>query len=321
MKILGDKTMSGDVDTKHSQNFEQGSDADEQTKAAPLSKDQKQLIFDYSIGLTSQDQTAQIQELIASNEDAAEIYHRLEALKALFKGIKPEPCPDELAERVIERAAELRRAEQQLNQAMAPHDDTNKGLAAKTDEGRVTQSLTKGGSVNDQMLDWPTIQRLWPNLKRADAVEKSQSENQRTRRPKRRHAVRPLISYAFSRLYRKVAVMGAAAVIFVISLGFFGIIDDADTLSGRPLHLSVSPSAVRIPGLVTGILFTDDKPCAIVGHHLVHEGDSLGDVKVLKIHRDRIDFQKAQTIWTQHTNEKPSPNWQTETPAPNPADI
>lgn len=307
--------MSGDASTKHGETIEKGSDANEQTNAAPLSKDQKQLIFDYSIGLTSQDQTAEVQTLIAANEEAAEIHRRLEALKALFEGVKSEPCPDELAERVIQKAAELRRAEQQLNRAMAPHDDVNKALAAELDEDRETQSFTKGATVNDQFLDWPAIKSLWPYIKRADVVEKSQSGNQRTKRPKRRHAVRPLLSYAFSRAYRKVAVTAATVIIFVISLGFFGIIDDADTLSGRPLPLSVSPSAVRIPGLITGILFTDDKPCAIVGHHLVHEGDSLGDVKVLKIHRDRIDFQKAGKTWTQHPNEDPSPNWQTETPA------
>jgi len=69
--------------------------------------DQKQLLFDYSFGLTSESESAQAQALISSNEEAAEIYRRLQALLAPLESLDPEPCPDELAERTIARLANV----------------------------------------------------------------------------------------------------------------------------------------------------------------------------------------------------------------------
>ena len=43
----------------------------------PLNNEQKQLIFDYCLGLTSQEQAAEAQTLISSNEQAAVIHNKL----------------------------------------------------------------------------------------------------------------------------------------------------------------------------------------------------------------------------------------------------
>ena len=72
-----------------------------------VGNDQEQLLFDYSFGLTSQSETAQAQELISSNEEAAEIYSRLQALLAPLESLEPESCPDELAERTIARLTDF----------------------------------------------------------------------------------------------------------------------------------------------------------------------------------------------------------------------
>ncbi|MBN2272258.1 MAG: hypothetical protein JXN61_16730 [Sedimentisphaerales bacterium] len=70
---------------------------------SPLGIDEKQLLFDYSFGLTSQIQSAQAEALISSSSEAAETYGRLRALLAPLDSVDLPSCPDELVERTIAR--------------------------------------------------------------------------------------------------------------------------------------------------------------------------------------------------------------------------
>lgn len=69
----------------------------------PLTSEQKQLLFDYCIGLTSQEQAAEAKVLIASNHEGHEIHSKLKSTFALLDSQEPEPCPDTLAERTVRR--------------------------------------------------------------------------------------------------------------------------------------------------------------------------------------------------------------------------
>jgi hypothetical protein len=85
-----------------------------------LSAEQKQLLFDYSIGLTSQGRTAEAETLIASNQEAAEIHAKLKSALTPLDSIEPEPCPDSLAEATIGRLNNAARSGQrQLEQLLA----------------------------------------------------------------------------------------------------------------------------------------------------------------------------------------------------------
>jgi len=75
-----------------------------------LTNEQKQLIFDYCVGLTSDQETAQVEKLIQSNKKAAEIYDRIKAAFSPLASIEPDPCPDELVDRTIERVNALARS-------------------------------------------------------------------------------------------------------------------------------------------------------------------------------------------------------------------
>ncbi len=68
-----------------------------------LNIEQKQLLFDHCIGLTSQEQSEKVEALISSNEEAAEVYANLKAVFAPLNCIEFESCPDELVERTILR--------------------------------------------------------------------------------------------------------------------------------------------------------------------------------------------------------------------------
>jgi len=51
--------------------------------------------------------------------------------------------------------------------------------------------------------------------------------------------------------------------------------------------------------LVTGILYSEDKPSAVVGSQIVHEGDTLCGVNVVKIYKNKVEFEKSGKRWTQ----------------------
>ncbi|MDH4241630.1 MAG: hypothetical protein OEW48_18890 [Phycisphaerae bacterium] len=87
---------------------------------SPLKDHQKQLLFDYCIGLTSEEQAAEAQALISDSDEAAEIHSKLKATLALLDTVQPEPCPDDLAERTILRLNDLARSSQiRLRQLLA----------------------------------------------------------------------------------------------------------------------------------------------------------------------------------------------------------
>jgi len=69
----------------------------------PLNSDQKKLIFDYCIGLTSKEDTAAIQELISSNPEADKIHAKIKATLLPLDSFECESCPDDLVERTVLR--------------------------------------------------------------------------------------------------------------------------------------------------------------------------------------------------------------------------
>jgi hypothetical protein len=72
-----------------------------------LSNEQKQLLFDYCLGLTNPEQTAEAEKLISSDEEAADIHSRLKITLSPLDCVEPERCPDDLAERTIFRLCGL----------------------------------------------------------------------------------------------------------------------------------------------------------------------------------------------------------------------
>ena len=69
----------------------------------PLNNQQKQLLFDYCLGLTSGQEAAEAEALISSNAQAADIHAKLKSALSPLNSLADEACPDDLAERMILR--------------------------------------------------------------------------------------------------------------------------------------------------------------------------------------------------------------------------
>lgn len=72
----------------------------------PLSSQQKQLLFDYSLGLTSQCEAVEAERLLSSNPQASELYHVFQSTLAPLESVEAESCPDDLTDRLFARLAE-----------------------------------------------------------------------------------------------------------------------------------------------------------------------------------------------------------------------
>jgi len=93
---------------------------------SPLNNEQKQLLFDYCIGLTSQKETAEAEALISASKEAAKIHSKLKAAISPLDNLEPEPCPDDLVERTILRVNNLADSSQrQLRQLLASEQTRN----------------------------------------------------------------------------------------------------------------------------------------------------------------------------------------------------
>ena len=66
-------------------------------------------------------------------------------------------------------------------------------------------------------------------------------------------------------------------------------------------------------GKVTAISYTSTKPSAIVDVQIVHEGDILHGVKVIKIHKDKVEFEINGQKWAQQVKDTPNPYWAAKT--------
>jgi len=62
--------------------------------------------------------------------------------------------------------------------------------------------------------------------------------------------------------------------------------------------------------MVTGIICSKDCPSALVGSQLVHEGDKVSGVTVVKINRESVEFEKSGIRWTQAVRQAPASYWE-----------
>jgi len=77
----------------------------------------------------------------------------------------------------------------------------------------------------------------------------------------------------------------------------------------RLLSFVASGRGDAATGQVTGIIHSDDKPSAVIGSSLVHEGDTLYGVRIVKVNFNNIEFEMGGQTWSQRLREKPSKHW------------
>jgi hypothetical protein len=72
-------------------------------------------------------------------------------------------------------------------------------------------------------------------------------------------------------------------------------------------NAAATPKVER--GVVAGIVYSQDMPSAVIGGKIVHQGDKIGGVMVVKIHKDKVDFLKKNRQWSQRAGQEPAGYW------------
>lgn len=62
-------------------------------------------------------------------------------------------------------------------------------------------------------------------------------------------------------------------------------------------------------GVIAGIIYSRNDPIAIIDDTVVHETEAINQVKIVKIHKDRIEFEKNGKTWIQQVQESQQANW------------
>lgn len=72
---------------------------------------------------------------------------------------------------------------------------------------------------------------------------------------------------------------------------------------------ALRPKPKPTHGVVTGIVYSEDKQLALIDREIVRHGDTVHGVKVVKIHRDNVEFEKNGKVWKQKVRETAESFW------------
>ena len=62
-------------------------------------------------------------------------------------------------------------------------------------------------------------------------------------------------------------------------------------------------------GVITGIIYAEEKSSATINGKIVHEAETIDGVKVVKIYRDKVEFEENKNKWTQRVRQQPNHAW------------
>jgi len=94
------------------------------------------------------------------------------------------------------------------------------------------------------------------------------------------------------------------ALLSVVILGIFVVLAGI-TYFLWPAAKGTVATATQIQ--VTGILYSEDNPSAIVNGKVVKDGDIINDVKVVKIHKNSVEFESDGKRWVQEAQYPSAP--------------
>ena len=89
---------------------------------------------------------------------------------------------------------------------------------------------------------------------------------------------------------------------------------DMDSTKAAVLKLiykTSSSNAQNGERIVTAIFYDEDNPSVVIGSERgISKGDTIHGVKVVKIHKDKVEFEKNGQSWAQKVSEQPAAHWE-----------
>jgi len=75
----------------------------------------------------------------------------------------------------------------------------------------------------------------------------------------------------------------------------------------KDISRTVSPVVARVTprGVVQGIVYSTDRPGVLIDGQILHEGDAVNGVLIVKIYPDQVGFGKDNQTWMQKVGQNP----------------
>ena len=82
----------------------------------------------------------------------------------------------------------------------------------------------------------------------------------------------------------------------------------------KPIDAEIHAKQAQLPkpakGMITGIIYSENSPSALLNSQIIHEGDIIQGIKVVKIRKGAVEFEKDGKKWTQGLGGTPAPYWE-----------
>ncbi len=111
--------------------------------------------------------------------------------------------------------------------------------------------------------------------------------------------------YFRNKSHETIALPLLIVIALAVSLKFLKNESSGGQGLSRHLLSSFSTTTTPVYRLVTGILYSEDKPSAVIGNQIVYEGDTLHGINVVKIYKNKVEFEKNGKRWTQPVENRP----------------
>jgi len=118
------------------------------------------------------------------------------------------------------------------------------------------------------------------------------------------------ITWSYLRSSPRETVVIPALVIAALGMSLTLLIKQSSGQQGFGSNLlsSISSRSKPVNCFVSGILYSEDKPSAVVGNRIVYEGDAFDGINIVKIHKNKVEFEKNGKRWAQSIETNPVTN-------------
>jgi len=77
-----------------------------------------------------------------------------------------------------------------------------------------------------------------------------------------------------------------------------------------PEEIVGAETTTALKGFVTGIFYNPPSSSVLIDSTIFYEGDETEGIKVVKIHKDKVEFEKNGQQWSQKIQQTPASYWQ-----------
>lgn len=109
-------------------------------------------------------------------------------------------------------------------------------------------------------------------------------------------------------------VIAVIVIILTVTLTYLFTMSDGKAINKNRIKRAIASVTFAKPppayDVVSGIIYIENNASAIIGSQVVREGQTLYGVKIVKIHKDKVEFERDGNKWTQRVHQNPAAFWE-----------